>query len=121
MQGRVPRERRVVAGVVDIFPKTHDAHDRTSIAFLLDDGDIDVQGPGRQRVVMNSDGARAADQVLRYSCGEQWAVFIEAQPGEDRGEAGHFWWAVWCGGPEAAKQVRSVRAMLCTLRRSILA
>ena len=68
MQGRVPRERRVVAGVVDVFPKTHDAHDRTRVFIsLLDDGDVDVLAPIRQRVVMNSDGALPINQVLRYS------------------------------------------------------
>ena len=117
MQGRVPRERSVVAGVIDIFPKTHDAYNNARVvALFLDDGDIHVQGPGRQRVVMNSDGARATDQVLRYRCGEQWTVFIEAQLGEDRGEAGHFCCSVVRWGPEALKQVRSVRKMLYALR-----
>ena len=58
MQGRVPRERRVVAGVVDVLAEAHYSDYRTRVvAFLLDDGDIDVLTPIRQRVVVNGDGA----------------------------------------------------------------
>ena len=68
MQRRISHKRSVVAGVVDVFPKTHDAHDRTRVvALFLDDGDVDVLTPIRQSVVMNGDGARTTHQVLRYS------------------------------------------------------
>ena len=67
MQGRVPRERRVVAGVVDVLAEAHDTYNNARVfTFLLDDGDIDVLTPIRQRVVMNSDGALPINQVLRY-------------------------------------------------------
>ena len=68
MQGRISHKRRVVAGVVDVLAEAHDAHDHARVvALLLDDGDIDILTPIRQRVVMNSDGALPINQVLRYS------------------------------------------------------